>query len=89
MELDEVVKATTSTPAAAIGKAASVGAIVAGREADLSVLELRTGHWELPDAAGETEIVERFLVPRAVIRAGRVRAIEPPASGLQAAERAR
>ena len=53
------------------------------------MLELRTGHWELPDAAGETEIVERLLMPRAVIRAGRVRAIQPPASGLQAAERGR
>ena len=89
MELDEVIKATTSTPATAIGKAASLGAIGTGREADLSVLELRTGHWELPDAAGETEIVERLLMPRAVIRAGRVRAIQPPASGLQAAERGR
>ena len=89
MEVDEVIKATTSTPATAIGKAASLGAIGTGREADLSVLELRTGHWELPDAAGETEVVERLLVPRAVIRAGRVRAIEPPASGLQAAERGR
>ncbi len=89
MELDDVIKATTLTPARAIGKAASIGAIAAGREADLSVLELRTGHWALPDAAGQTEVVERLLVPRAVIRAGRVRAIEPAAAGLIAAGRDR
>jgi dihydroorotase len=88
MELDDVIKATTCTPASAIGKTASHGAIVAGREADLSVLELRTGHWALPDAAGQTEVVERLLVPRAVIRAGEVRVIEPAAARLIAAERA-
>ncbi|MDR2985817.1 MAG: amidohydrolase/deacetylase family metallohydrolase [Nocardiopsaceae bacterium] len=86
MELDDVIKATTSTPAYAIGKAQTLGAIAAGRQADLSVLELRTGHWALPDAAGQTEVVERLLVPRTVIRAGQVRAIEPAASGLSAAE---
>ncbi len=89
MELDDVIKATTATPASAIGRAASLGAIAGGREADLTVLELKTGHWELPDAAGETEVVERLLVPRAVVRAGQVRSIEPAAAGLAAAERAR
>jgi dihydroorotase len=89
MELDDVIKATTCTPAGAIGKAASIGAIDAGREADLSVFELRTGHWELPDAAGQTEVIERLLVPRAVIRAGRIDAIAPAADGLIAAERDR
>jgi dihydroorotase len=89
MELDDVITATTCTPASAIRKTASIGAIAAGREADLSVLELRTGHWSLPDAAGRTEVVERLLVPRAVVRAGRVRVIEPAAAGLIAAERDR
>jgi hypothetical protein len=34
---------------------------------------LRDGHWPLPDAAGETEVVERLLVPRLVIQAGEAR----------------
>jgi dihydroorotase len=89
MELDDVIKATACTPAGAIGKAASIGAIAAGREADLSVFELRTGHWALPDAAGQTEVIERLLVPRAAVRAGRIHAIEPAAAGLIAAERDR
>ncbi|MGN6793501.1 MAG: amidohydrolase/deacetylase family metallohydrolase [Streptosporangiaceae bacterium] len=89
MELSDVIKATTSTPVSAIGRTASLGAIAVGRVADLSVLELRTGHWALPDAAGESEVVERLLVPRAVVRAGQVHAIRPPASGLEAAERGR
>jgi dihydroorotase len=86
MDLADVIRATTSTPAAAIGKSARIGSIAAGREADLSVFELRTGRWALPDAAGETEVVERLLVPRMVTRAGRVRDVLPPAEGLAAAE---
>ena len=89
MDLDDVIRATTCTPAAAMSKTGSIGAIAAGRVADLSVLELRTGHWALPDAAGQTEVVERLLVPRAVIRAGGVGVIEPAAAGLIAAERDR
>jgi hypothetical protein len=34
-------------------------------------------------------VVERLLVPRAVIRAGELRVIEPAAAGLIAAERDR
>ena len=86
MELGDVIRATTATPASAIGRAATIGAIAAGREADLSVFELRHGHWALPDAAGETEVVERLLVPRLVVRAGHVRDVLPPAAGLAAAE---
>ncbi len=89
MDLADVIRATTSTPASAIGRAAGIGAIAAGREADLSVFELRTGHWTLPDAAGQTEVVERLLVPRMVVRAGHVRDVLPPAPGLLAAEAAR
>lgn len=86
LELRDVIKATTSTPASVIGRSASIGAIAAGRGADLSVLELRTGHWALPDATGETKVVERLLVPRMVVRAGQVRDILPPAARLAAAE---
>jgi dihydroorotase len=86
MTLADVIRATTSTPALAIGRAASTGALTAGGVADLSVFELRTGHWALPDAAGDTETVERLLVPTMVVRAGQVCAIQPPAAGLRAAE---
>lgn len=86
MTLADVIRATTSTPALAIGRAASTGALTAGGVADLSVFELRTGHWALPDAAGVTETVEQLLVPTVVVRAGQVCAIQPPAAGLQATE---
>jgi dihydroorotase len=85
MTLEDVIRATTATPALAIGRAASAGTLTAGSAADLSVFELRAGHWALPEASGETKNGEQRLVPQLVIRAGQVCAIEPPAASLQAA----
>lgn len=84
MTLEDVVRATTATPALAVGRAGRAGALTAGGVADLSVFELRAGHWALPDASGDTETVEQLLVPTMVIRAGQVCAIQPPAAGLPA-----
>ena len=85
MELTEVIRATTATPALAVRRAGRIGALAPGREADLTVFELRAGHWALPDAAGETAIAERLIVPRIVVRAGQLRHIESPVPGLVAA----
>ncbi len=76
MELADVIRATTAAPAAAVRREGRIGALAPGREADLTVFELRDGHWALPDAAGATEVVERLLVPRLVIRAGEVRELD-------------
>jgi dihydroorotase len=73
MPLEDVIRAATSTPAAAVRREGRIGALATGRDADVSVFELREGSWPLPDAAGATETVERLLVPRMVIRAGHVR----------------
>jgi dihydroorotase len=83
MPLQDVITAATLTPALAIGKAGGAGALGPGCDADLSVFELRTGHWALPDAAGDTEVVERLLVPRMVIRAGEIfNTVQAPAGVL-------
>jgi len=76
MPLDDVIRASTSTPALAVGRRDGIGSTAIGASADLSILELRTGHWALADAAGHTEVVERRLIPRMVIKAGRPQAIE-------------
>jgi dihydroorotase len=83
MGLDDLIRAATCTPARAIGKAGSIGALRPGRDADVSVFELCTGHWTLPDAAGDTEVIERLLVPRLVVRGGQRHDIQPPAAGLR------
>ena len=76
MPLSDVIRASTSTPALAARRQDGIGSMAIGAAADLSILELRTGHWALPDAAGHTEVVERLLVPKMVIKAGRPDAIE-------------
>src|SRR5215510_4115711 len=78
MPLEGVIRAATSTPAAAVRRETRIGALAAGREADVSVFELREGSWPLPDAAGATEVVERLLVPRMVIRAGQAGELAEP-----------
>jgi dihydroorotase len=78
MELGEVIRAATSTPALAVRRAGAIGALAPGQPADVSLLELRAGHWPLPDAAGETEVVERLLIPRMVVTSGLVRTITSP-----------
>jgi dihydroorotase len=80
MGLADIIRASTTAPARAVRREETLGALLPGREADLSVFELRSGHWALPDAAGATEIVEQILVPRIVIRSGEVRqlSVDPP-----------
>jgi dihydroorotase len=78
MPLEDVIRAATSTPAAAVRREARIGALAAGRDADVSVFELREGSWPLPDAADGTETVERLLVPRLVVRAGHIRELAEP-----------
>ncbi len=80
MGLADIIRASTTAPARAVRREDTLGALLPGREADLSLFELRSGHWALPDAAGATEIVEQILVPRMVVRGGEVRhlTVDPP-----------
>jgi dihydroorotase len=78
MSLEDVIRAATATPAEAVRREGRIGALAAGRDADVSVFELREGSWPLPDAAGGTETVERLLVPRLVVRAGHIRELAEP-----------
>jgi dihydroorotase len=78
MSLAEVITASTGTPARAVRRGGSIGALAPGRAADLTAFELRAGAWALPDAAGVTEIAEQLIVPRFVIRAGDVSQLDSP-----------
>jgi dihydroorotase len=78
MELGDVIRAATAAPALAVRRAGTIGALEPGQPADVSLFELRAGHWSLPDAAGETEVVERLLIPKMVITSGRPREISSP-----------
>jgi len=81
MSLAEVIRAATATPAAAIRRTGEVGSLAPGSGADLTGFELRAGEWALPDGAGETEVVEKLVVPRLVVRAGQAHRLDPVIPG--------
>ena len=71
--LHDVVDRTTTGPASALGMSEQLGAIVAGREADLSVMDLTDGDWVYRDRFGGTlQTRHEALAPRLTVRAGRV-----------------
>jgi dihydroorotase len=86
LSLDEVIAMATTAPAAALGRGAELGTLAVGAEADVTILRLEEGRFDLTDSAGTTREARQRLVPVAVIRAGRQQAIMPlvtvPPSGI-------
>jgi dihydroorotase len=72
LSLEQVVRMTTTNPARALGMSETLGAVVVGREADLSVLETVQGSWEFTDSFGEKIHGDTALVPILTIRGGQV-----------------
>ncbi|MDQ3493110.1 MAG: amidohydrolase/deacetylase family metallohydrolase [Chloroflexota bacterium] len=78
LPLDEVIKMATTAPAASLGPAgSSLGTLAIGAEADVTVLRLEDGHFQLTDSAGMIREARQRLVPVAVVRAGRRLPIVP------------
>ena len=71
LSLGEVIAMATTAPAEALGAAGrGSGALAVGAEADVTLLRLEDGRFDLTDSAGTTREAPRRLVPVAVIRAG-------------------
>ena len=68
--LPEIVATVTSNPAKMLGMADSIGALAVGREADVSVLEVLRGRFELRDNSGERVETTDMIVPCFALRAG-------------------
>jgi dihydroorotase len=84
ISLPEVIATVTSNPARMLKMEDSIGALLPGREADLSVLDLLRGRFTLSDNSGEKVIAQEMLTPAFAIRAGKVMSadsalIPPPA----------
>jgi dihydroorotase len=73
LPLDEVVAMVTTAPAAALGASApaGLGRLAVGGEADITVLRLEEGRFDLADTAGAVRTAGQRLVPVATVRAGR------------------
>ena len=68
--LPEIVAMVTHHPAKMLKLEDSLGSLQVGREADISVLEMRRGRFELRDNSGETEIASELIAPAFALRAG-------------------
>jgi dihydroorotase len=78
MPLPEIVATVTSNPAQMIGMQDTLGSLQVGREADISVLDLRSGRFELSDNSGETVTTSQTIEPLFCLRAGRRFDVDSP-----------
>src|SRR5216684_4259622 len=70
--LEQVVTMCTENPAKAIGEGDRLGSLAQGRQADISVLELRDGEWVVYDVLGAGLPVTRAVVPYLTVKRGQV-----------------
>jgi dihydroorotase len=68
--LPEIVAMVTSHPAKMLKLEDSLGSLQVGREADISVLEMRRGRFELRDNSGVVVVVDQMITPDFALRAG-------------------
>ena len=71
MELYEVVRRVTSTPAEVLDMPDEIGTLKPGAYADIVVLEMQEGEFDLTDTFGVTETGHYHLEPRYIFRGGR------------------
>lgn len=70
MDLYEVVRRVTSTPAEVLGMPDEIGTLKPGAFADIAVLEMQDGEFDLTDTFGITETGHTHLEPRYIFRGG-------------------
>ena len=77
--LEDVVRMTTVNAARALGIEDQAGSLAEGRQADVAVIDMVEGRWQLSDADGVSRTGSRALLPFLTIKSGRiVEGAEPP-----------
>lgn len=76
MSIEEVIKATTMTPAQVLGRLGEIGTLKPGASADIVAFKLEEGRFPLLDSYGEGRMGRRRLTPIHVVKSG-----EPVVSG--------
>ncbi|SKA12927.1 dihydroorotase [Enhydrobacter aerosaccus] len=71
LSLTEVVATVTANPAKMLGMADTIGSLQVGREADISVLEIVPGRFEITDNSGDRMAATQSIMPAFALRAGR------------------
>jgi dihydroorotase len=70
--LEQVIAMSTANPARAIGEAHRLGSLAVGRQADISVLEVRDGRWVVYDTLRDSMKIDKTVVPVLTVKRGRV-----------------
>ncbi len=70
--LEQVVAACTVNPARAIGEDGRLGSLAVGRQADISVLDVREGRWVVYDTLRDPLKIDKTVVPVLTVKRGRV-----------------
>ncbi len=70
LPLGEMIAMTTVNPARTVGIDDRKGSLRPGMDADISILEIHSGHWPLPDSPGEILNVTRLRRPYMTVKAG-------------------
>ena len=70
--LEQVVAMSTVNPARAIGEVTRLGSLAVGRQADISVLEVRDGRWVVYDTLRDSMKIDKTVVPVLTVKRGRV-----------------
>jgi dihydroorotase len=70
--LEQVIAMSTVNPARAIGEAGRLGSLQIGRQADISVLEVRDGRWVVYDTLRDSMKIDKTVVPVLTVKRGRV-----------------
>ena len=71
MPLERVIEASTYAPAHAVGLHSRVGSLVPGKQADVALLRLVEGEFDLVDVEGEVRVATRRLECAMTIKRGR------------------
>jgi len=70
--LEQVIAMSTVNPARAIGEVHRLGSLAVGRQADISVLEVRDGRWVVYDTLRDSMKIDKTVVPVLTVKRGRV-----------------
>lgn len=70
LSIDDVVTMATTAPASALGRSGAFGSLAVGAGADVTILELEEGRFDLTDSDGTMREASRRLVPVGVVRGG-------------------
>lgn len=72
LSLDDVLARVTAIPAGVIGMPGKIGTLAVGAWGDAVVFDLEEGEFAMIDSKGETRLGHQRLVPRVVIKGGKV-----------------